>query len=313
MNQILKYYYDIDAKGIKEDNSVYYFNYNNKFFCFALYERNLADLDDIVTISRELKGLNIKCHDIIINKFNKIISVYNNKNYILLCISGRYKNEINIFDMMSINNRITLSEEKKKMYKNNWQVLWENKIDYFENQIRGYAKEKKGILNTFSYYIGMAENAIEYINKINQREQISNFDKISVCHRRIFFPNYELNYLNPISFILDLEVRDYAEYFKAEFFGGENIEQEFSSFLKIKKLEKYSYSMLFARLLFPSYYFDVYEKMLRNEVDDIELINIVNKVYEYENFLRFAYNEIQKYTSIINVPWLINDKKSIIN
>ena len=198
MNQILKYYYGFDVKEIKEDNSVYYFNYNNEFFYFVLYERDLTDLNNIVSISRELKWLNIKCHDIIINKFNKIISTYNNKNYILLRISESYKKEINIFDMISVNDRITLSEEKKGVYKNNWKVLWENKIDYFENQVRGYAKEKKGILNTFSYYIGMAENAIEYINKVNQSEQISDFDKISICHRRIYCPNYELNYLNPI-------------------------------------------------------------------------------------------------------------------
>ena len=42
--------------------------------------------------------------------------------------------------------------------------------------------------------------------------------RIVLSHRRVFYPNYKLNYLNPLSFVFDLEVRDVAEYLKAMFF-----------------------------------------------------------------------------------------------
>ena len=63
--------------------------------------------------------------------------------------------------------------------------------------------------------------------------------------------------------------------------------------------------MFFARLLYPSYYFDIYEDIMNNQGDEEKLIPILSKVNDYENFLKKAYEEISKYSSLERVDWLL--------
>lgn len=304
MKQIIEYYYGIVIENYIKDNDAHVFIYNNELFYFVLYERAKDELYEIIQLSKELKQHRVGCHDLIFNRFNKVVTIFNNRECVLLRVRRDYSEEISSLDMFKINSNLLISDKKRNSYKNNWKELWKSKIDYFENQIRDYGKEKRSILNTFSYYIGLAENAIQYIEVVNQKYFYTILDRLTFCHRRIFYPNYKLNYLNPLSFIIDLEVRDYAEYFKATFFGGDDIKSEFVSLLKVNKMSSYSYNMLFARLLFPTYYFDVYEKIIHNEIKEDKLIEILNYRVKYEEFLKFAYNEIKKYTSMPTIPWL---------
>ena len=63
--------------------------------------------------------------------------------------------------------------------------------------------------------------------------------------------------------------------------------------------------MLYARLLYPTYYFDAYEDIINNNGDENKLISIVNKINEYELFLKKAYFEISKYTNLERIDWII--------
>ena len=130
-------------------------------------------------------------------------------------------------------------------------------------------------------------------------------DYFVISRRRIFSPNYLLNYANPICFVVDLEVRDYAEYFKSLFFDGGDVYQEIVSFLKRVRVGSFSLSVFFARLIYPSYYFDLFEKVILNDESSDILINILNKQEDYNKFLNFVYKEILKYTPIKKIPWLV--------
>ncbi len=304
MKQILKYYYNIEIDDFEMENNVCFFNLNKSNFYLVPFTRDENNLIDIIEVSKEMIHRKIDCHNIILNRFNKALTQFNNINYILLNVGKNFDDDINIFDMHFINQKLRVNNDLQKKYKNNWQNNWSHNIDYFEMQIRNYGKLKTGILNTFSYYTGMAEIAIEYAGFANTNFIIDEGDYISLSHRRIFYPNYKLNYLNPISFIFDLEIRDYAEYFKTRFFYEENVYQELTSFFKTVKFGAYSYNMFYARLLYPSYYFDLYEKVLIEGKSEESLINIVSKQKEYERFLHFAYNEISKYAPIKKISWL---------
>ena len=187
--------------------------------------------------------------------------------------------------------------------------MWSKKIDYFEYQIRELGKGKEGILNSFSYYVGLAENAIAYVNQTKRTYNREPIDIISLSHRRIFMPNIKLNYFNPLSFIFDLEVRDVAEYIKSLFFYGEGAYDELELFLKLRTLSIYGYQMLYARLLYPSYYFDLYEKIMIEKCTQEELIKIISKKDEYEMFLQQVYHLISKYVRIDGIGWIINKKE----
>ena len=64
--------------------------------------------------------------------------------------------------------------------------------------------------------------------------------------------------------------------------------------------------MFFARLLYPSYYFDVYEEVMNKDRNEEDLVDIIKKCNSYEDFLKEAYLEISKYASIEKIDWLIN-------
>ena len=132
--------------------------------------------------------------------------------------------------------------------------------------------------------------------------------KIVLSHRRVGYPNYKLNFLNPLSFIFDLEVRDVAEYLKAMLFTCEieEVLEELNTYLKIKKLNIYEAQMLLARLIYPSYYFDTYEKVMDKDEDSEKLVAIIKKVDEIEYFLKKTYELLSSYVNIDKIEWFIN-------
>jgi len=305
MKEIINYYYNFNIDKIEDYKNYLYFNYYNEDFYFVFFNRTMDELRDIVNICIEMKEKNIKVHDIILNRDKELITKVGDNFYLLFKLNVNKYQIIDFINVCEFSNKFKLNKYNSKLYRNNWGELWSKKIDYLEYQIKELGRDKKIILDSFSYYIGLAENAISYVNKINKVIGISEYDKVTLSHRRIFFPNTVLNYLNPLSFIYDLEVRDVAEYLKMGFFSNEDSLLDLKTFLKIKKLTPYSYHMLYARLIYPSYYFDLYEDVMNNNGDEEKIINIVNKVNEYEYFLKMAYQEINQYTSLEKIDWLI--------
>lgn len=305
MKEIINYYYNFDIIELEEEKNYSSFLYYGDVFYFVFFNRGEDELKDIVDIIIELKTKGLRVHDIILNRDNKLLTKVGDNNYIMLKLNSNKNDLVNFIGICEFINKFKLNGSNSKLYRNDWGELWSKKVDYFEYQIKELGKEKSVILDSFGYYIGLAENAISYVNKINKVIGLSEEDNITLNHRRIFYPNTNLNFLNPLSFIFDLEVRDIAEALKTGFFNNENTLLDLQTFLRIKTLSSYSYHMLYARLLYPSYYFDLYEDVMNNNSDEEKIINIIKKVDEYEQFLKNAYYEISKYTNLERIDWLL--------
>lgn len=306
MKETLEYYYGLDIESIEELDGKYHFKIENQDYFFVFYNRWIEELEDIINVSNEMVKKGINVHKILINRNNSFLTKVGEYNYILFAVSN-LNEEYDIFDMVKISEKLVLNNNKSNLYRNNWGTLWSEKIDYFEYQVRELSIEKDVVKNSFSYYVGMAENAISYVNNTNMKYGGDAY-RIVLSHRRVFYPNYKLNYLNPLSFVFDLEVRDIAEYLKAMFFKKDIsfCLDELSSYLKIRHLSLYEYQMLYARLLYPTYYFDVYESVMNKNGDEEQLVNIIKKCDSYEEFLKKAYLEISKYAKIDKIEWIIN-------
>lgn len=306
MKETLEYYYGLDIESIEELDGKYHFKIENQDYFFVFYNRGIEELEDIINVSNEMVKKGINVHKILINRNNSFLTKVGEYNYILFAVSN-LNEEYDIFDMVKISEKLVLNNNKSNLYRNNWGTLWSEKIDYFEYQVRELSIEKDVVKNSFSYYVGMAENAISYVNNTNMKYGGDAY-RIVLSHRRVFYPNYKLNYLNPLSFVFDLEVRDIAEYLKAMFFKKDVgfCLDELSSYLKIRHLSLYEYQMLYARLLYPTYYFDVYESVMNKNGDEEQLVNIIKKCDSYEEFLKNAYLEISKYAKIDKIEWIIN-------
>ena len=69
---------------------------------------------------------------------------------------------------------------------------------------------------------------------------------------------------------------------------------------KIKKLPKNSIILLITRLLFPSYYFDIYEDIILKNKKEEELKEIINKRNNITNLLKYIFD---KYSNF-NIPYI---------
>lgn len=306
MKDTLEYYYRLDIDEIEELDGKYHFKINNQNYFFVFYNRGLEELEDIINVSSEMfrKGINV--NKLLLNINNSYLTKVGEYNYILFSVTN-LNEEYDIFDMVKISDKLILNYNKSNLYRNNWGKLWSEKVDYFEYQVRELSVEKTVVKSSFSYYIGLAENAISYVNSTTLKYG-GEYARIVLSHRRIFYPNIKLNYLNPLSFIFDLEVRDIAEYLKTMFFK-ENIDfciEELASYLKIRHLSMYEYQMLYARLLYPTYYFDLYDNVMNKDESEENLVNVIKRCNEFEEFLKKAYLEISKYARIDKIEWIIN-------
>ena len=306
MKETLEYYYNLDIDNLEELDGKYHFKIENQDFFFFFFFRGLEELEDIIGVCNEmfLKGINV--HEVIRNRDNSFLTKVNEYNYILFKVNN-LSEEYDIFDMVNISNKLVLNNNKSSLYRNNWGSLWSDKIDFFEYQVRELGVEKNVVKSSFSYYVGLSENAISYVNNAILKYGGVSSGRIVLSHRRVFYPNYKLNYMNPLSFVFDLEVRDVAEYLKSMFFK-KDIEyclDELKSYLSIRKLNIYEYHMFYARLLYPSYYFDVYDSVMNKNVNEEELVKIVKRSNDYEKFLKKTYLEISKYVRLDKIDWII--------
>ncbi len=303
MKESIEQNYNITLDYINDENNNYSFKYKNEDYIFTFFNRGKNELDEIIKCNEELKKMNIKTLLFVPNKFNNIITTINETNYVLLHVPNNYKQEVDLTEIIGNNKKLVLKHNYTNLYRNNWANLWSEKLDYYEYQIRELGKDKDVILDTFGYYEAMAINAISLINNNNYVFDEQK-DKLTLSHRRIFFPNYKLNFYNPLNYIFDLEIRDIAEYIKTDFFYGTEAYLDLKTFLNSVRLSNYSYQMFYARLLYPSYYFDIYDKIMNKQKDQQEMLNIISKSQDYEMFLKKAYLEISKYAKIDKIPWL---------
>lgn len=302
MKSDIKYYYNLDIDTITDIGEYHIFDIGLDRYYFCLVKRPLEDFEDLIRVNIELENKNIKVHKFIPNRDKKYITKIGEQNYVLLKIMVKEDEELDLFDIEKIQNLLVLNDQKSKLYRNNWGRLWSEKVDYFEYQISQLGKDKEIILNSFSYYIGLAENAISYINNVT--ENYKGEFKLTLSHKRIYYPNYALNYYNPLSFVFDQRVRDISSYVKSAFFEGIDTLSELETYFKHNNLSNYEFRLFYARMLYPSYYFDLYEQVMNNGKEEKELLKIIDKVDEYEKFLNDIYLLITKFTIIDKIDWI---------
>jgi len=284
-----------NLKNLNEFDYTFYIDYIK--FQFINIKRPNKDIEEIYQL---LSSTHLPYDIIIKNIYGSIFTEYDNKTYILIKIIHPENMEIDIKDI--IDNFKALNKNYNTIDRSEWNKLWPQKIDYLEYQISELGKNYPIIRGSFSYYIGLAENAVQYLNSI----KIDNGMKV-LAHRRLKFPIITRDFYNPLELVIDYRVRDLAEYIKTKFFD-ESVIEEIEYLTNKNLLTPTEYNLLFARLLYPSYYFDEIQEILENGKDEITLLKYIEKVDSYEKFILKVYEIFSQKTHLLNIDWLI--KKS---
>ena len=305
MKRIIEYFYNIKISEIYHDNNIYYFFLGITKYYLCPLNRPIEDLEPLKQLCLELKTKNILTYDLVLNIEGKLYTVYNNVNYVLLK-SPKYENQkITYNDINYIMLNTYDIKIDKKLLRNNWINLWSEKIDYYEYQISELSRKYKILHNTIDYYIGLGENAISYLVNNQQKNKQERF---ILSHKRIKTNYNSFEFYNPLSYIIDSRVRDTTEYIKDAFFNDMIGINEVKNIIIYNNYNYDEYVLFIARLLFPSYYFDIYDEIINNDLDENNIIKIVNKTKDYEIFLSQIISYIISNNIMIEqIDWLKKD------
>lgn len=298
MLDYINYFYNLYPPLLNKENDNYVFFVGNEKYYLTPYRRELSEIKDLVELNKRMISSNSLVHEIIINKFNEPISVISNENYVLLRV---YVNDIKKIDINDIiymlNENVDLSG-LKSLLRTNWVALWSSKVDYIEYQMGHLIKKYPFLNNTIDYYLGLCENAITYIKNL---KMFSDYKiPIGISHKRIIKDATLFDLYNPLNLILDYKVRNIAEYLKDAFFKDEDVNYILNIVFKNFWFDKLNLSLLVARLLYPSYYFDLFEEIIDKELDENIIFPLTKKSSKYEEFIDL----IIKNCNLQNLQWL---------
>ena len=293
MKNVINYYYNLYPENIFQSKDEYYFFINNIRYSFIEYKEDIKKIEKIYNMHLDILKKNMYVHSIILNKDGKPLTIIKEVPYILMQ-TLYYGENIDIRNILSFFN-IEANTNKEIT----WEELWKNKNDYIEYQIKLLGDKYKLLKESVYYYLGLGENAIELLNITNPKNI-----KMYYTHNRIDKKRTSFDLYNPLNIIIDTKVRDIAEYLKQNFFKGENIEKDLEYYLKTENLNPAEHILFFSRLLYPTYFYDLIEKIIRNEKEEKEVLNIIGKVDEYESILKKLYKYYKTFINIPVIEWL---------
>lgn len=298
MNNAILFFYGISVYDVKKVKTNYYFSYLNSNYVVYLYERDLNDSIFLYNLNSELFYRGSDCYEIILTKDSNIVFEYEKKYYVLMKIPNISDRTINYNDILNFNYLVDL-RRYSKLDKSNWNRLWSNKIDFIEYQFNQMDNKYSIVDDYIDYYIGLWENAISYCNNINYN------DTRYITHKRIEVDMSLLDFLNPLNFVVDYKERDYGDYIKS-FILKKNY--SFNTFDKLlSHSDRNSLIMIICRILFPSYFFDIYEDIVVDNRNEGEILDVVVKS---NNILYLLKHIFIKY-NYLNIPYIDWIKKEI--
>ena len=307
MKNIINYYYNLNPNKIKQIFNYYYFYVNNELYYFIIYNRKNEDIKAIYEYNQNMISKNILVNEIINNTTNTIITYVNQIPYILVKVS------ININKPISLAEIYYLSSHnipyKNQMMRSNWANLWADKIDYLEYHHEQNQQKYPILSESFNYFIGMAENAISYINNAISNLKMEKSDVGVLSHDKFKLDDTVYSLYDPMNIIIDHKARDVAEYIKLSFFKDNyKIFDELDDYFKHNYFSFYGMSLLIARIIYPSFYFELYDEIIQGISNESMILKITSRIDDYEKYLNDCLNYFHKYYAISDISWIKKNK-----
>ncbi len=300
MKNVLQYYYGLTPINLRQKNKNYFFEISKIKYVFLQCNRNIKEITDIYNLSNSLNRRSIPSHQIILNSNKEIVTYINNVPYILMRIFIKEDELLILNDIIHFEKNAIVSKDYLSLNRNDWYQLWINKIDYFEYQVKQLSKKYPVIQESFAYFVGLAENAISLYRMIH----INDNNQFVISHKRVNSKDTLFDFYNPLNYIIDNKVRDASEYFKSLFLSDQEIFNEIIYYFKYSSINDYEARMFFIRMMFPTFYFDVYEDVITGTYKEKELQKIVILSEKYNLLLRQLYQYLKYKIGMPEIEWL---------
>ena len=288
MKEFIEYNYDLRCDDLAVLNNLLYFKHLDKFYIISNFNRDEVEFEKVLNylISNNLKSLKV-----VMNKKGSYISEFNGKKYVVM--ESDCENEIIDFPIC-IGGLINEN--------NYWNEIWENRVVQLEKH-KSELSLNKDIFYILNYYIGLIEICIYNYNLLIRKYGQKN--GLSIQHNRIEFPIYSFSYYNPVNYLFDFEFRVFAEYLKMRFFYSDFSTDEAISVIDNYNFDNFSINMFFVRLIYPTYFLELYDMQNKNNVYSDLFYDLLKKSSQYENFiLKLITAMSSKYEIIIKYPFI---------
>ncbi|MEK5172959.1 spore coat putative kinase YutH [Heyndrickxia sp. FSL W8-0496] len=185
-----------------------------------------------------------------------------------------------------------------------WKSFWEKRLDQMEKvwyqNVQNHPDHEFEYLfiDSFPYYMGLCENAIQYLVDTELDDTPQLIDAGTICHERFNKNTWGKNHWirNPFDWVYDHATRDLAEWIRDQYFRNKrtflpDLQQFLRSYQSISPLSLFSWRLLYARLLFPLHYFECIEEYFvtgsehRKKSLEEKLKQTLRDTEDYERFL----------------------------
>lgn len=289
MENILNYYYNLVIKKIEEKGDSYFIYTDDGLYLLNKLIVEVTELENIINYLNNTKEL---YHLLVLNKDKELYTTIEEEKYVLF----KVRCDLNL----EINPLIFSSYVLKGSY--NWADVWSKRIDYYETQLNEVVSDVN-VFYAMNYYIGLTENAISFYN--NLIEMYGTNDLIySISHRRIGSPIKAISYYNPSNMLIDLNVRDIAEYIKMSFFEDILTDSEILSIVNNLNFNNVMANMFLVRLLYPSYFFNLYDEYIESKEINKKIFLYMKKSHEYESLVTKIYSRLSVKNDIKAYMWI---------
>lgn len=294
MEELIKYFYNIEIDEYKEEKGTFMLRSLINVYVFKKIKSNKEEFERVI---ENCITNNVRFYKVLLNKEKSIFTKFNEEDYVLMEVQKvKEVVDLNLLNIHSINTPSVFLKDK-----------WSQKVDFFIKQIYEFGTEKKELIKVANYYIGLAENAISVYNEAIRE---GNY-RCAIQHKRMYYPNYAINYYDPTEMVIDCITRDYAEYYKTKLIKNSLIKEEILFFIEKNDFTLSEIKMFFARMLYPTYFFDYFEKEIINpKFNEEDLKKIVNKNQAYLNILMELEKIISKKYNLNKILWI---KKELQN
>lgn len=292
-----KYGYYIDEEYGKE------FDYKGYHFCLEANTKSM----------QELVELNDFVHEIDDQLFNKGVYIIPSRNNDLAVLSEfgqlslvAVKNfKVDLKMLTSLHLTYLQNNPMNFLSLTTIKSLWIEKIEKIETKIMTSLKMDDYVYHLFLsstiYALGLGETAVQYLEdiKIDFGEKIH---YVTITHKRLpRLTSYEL--LNPFNLIIDSPLRDIVELFK----NGVIDENELINILKNYSLSAIDASYLLARLIYPSFLFDLLDDAYELKKDiQKDILKYYQKIDKEYNQLKYIHTYLINVYHIRPINWLID-------
>ncbi|MFT4412951.1 spore coat putative kinase YutH [Fredinandcohnia humi] len=207
-----------------------------------------------------------------------------------------------------------------------WKYLWEQRVDqmelFWKEKVKSHPETRfeEMFIEAFPYYIGLTENAIQYLVDTELDEYPAPIDSATICHHRYTELTWDKQYFVkfPTDWVYDHFTRDLAEYIRDQYINGENqINDQIIRFMEEYErgnpLSPFSWRLLYARLLFPLHFFEcvegyyVTDSVEKKQKLEQRLASILKHSSENERFLASFFQNIgvdKRRAKVPGINWL---------